>query len=641
MYKQGSYLLYGLSGLLILLAGSPQSQATELSEDDFLQELPVVLSATRLVQDKRDAPVATTVIDREMIDASGFTEIVDLLRYVPGFVVTYDSGNVKAASYHMLNNSLSRRMQVLVDGRSVYIPSLLGVQWSSLGITMEDIERVEVIRGPNAANYGSNSLLGVISIITRHASQDKGVMTKLNAGGNNLAEGFLRLGGGTENLDVKVTAAYRQNDGFIERYDSEQIRQINARADYQASLNDTLVFYAGVNDAEVQEDNIFDDAIPNHPSGVVSRSFQLDWTHSFSAGEDFKFQYYRQTHDKQNRYEYAESGLYLDQSHRSERDDLEFQHTLSPIDSINMAWGAGLRNDKVISDYYLGQQSPSETNKIYRLFGNLAWNITNSTLLNAGVMLEDYQITGSEWSPMLSLNHHLTNTDTIRISASSAIRAPGLIEELTDVQVFATPVVYDAGNLEPERINAYEIGYLGRFPRYRASLDLKVYREYIRNLITLAAADADGNLPYHFANLDNVKTRGVEATFSFNPNQTLRMEFSYSHARIQASDVRITTQYANSSPDNSFNLQIIQRFPRNYQGSLNVFYNSVMKQLATEDMRSDNTRVNLRLGKTFKLSNNQAEIAIVVQNLLDEYEDTRLKNVAGRTSYLSLKLEFR
>ncbi len=640
MPKWGGYL-YGLTGLTLWFAGLQPSQATELSEDDFLEELPVVLSATRLVQDKRDAPVATTVIDRDMIDASGFTEIVDLLRYVPGFVVNYDSGHIQAASYHMLNNSLSRRMQVLVDGRSVYIPSLLGVQWSSLGITMEDIDRIEVIRGPNAASYGSNSLLGVISIITRHASQDKGVMVKTNVGENNLAEGFLRLGADTENMDIKVTAAYRQNDGFVERYDSAQIRQINARADYQASLNDSLVFYAGINDAEVQEDNVFDSAIPNHPSDVVSRSFQIGWTHSFSTTEDFKFQFYQQSHDKQNRYEYAGTGLYLDQGHRSERDDIEFQHTLSPLENINMAWGAGLRNDKVISDYYLGEQSPTESNKIYRLFGNLAWGITDSTLLNAGVMLEDYQITGSELSPMLSLNHHLSNTDTVRVSASTAIRAPGLIEELTDVQVFANPIVYDAGNLEPERINAYEIGYIGRFPRYKASLDLKLYREYIRNLITLAAADAAGNLPYNFANLDSVKTRGVEATLSFNPNQTLRMELSFSHARIQASDVRITTQYANSSPDNSFSLQIIQRFPRDYQGSLNVFYSSVMKQLATEEMRSDNTRVNLRLGKIFRFSGNQAEIAFVVQNLLNEFEDTRLKNVSERRSYLSVKLEFR
>ncbi len=628
-------------GLILWIAGLTSLPATELSEDDFLDELPVVLSATRLVQDKRDAPVATTVIDREMIDASGFTEIVDLLRYVPGFVVNYDSGHVQAASYHMLNNNLARRMQVLVDGRSVYIPSLLGVQWTSLGITIEDIERIEVIRGPNAASYGSNSLLGVISIITRHASQDRGVMAKANVGENNLAETYLRLGGGTENLDVKVTAAYRQNDGFIKRYDSAQFRQINARADYQAGFNDTLVFHANVNDGEVQEDNTFDSAIPNHPSNVVSRSFQLGWTHSFSASEDFKFQYYRQTHDKQNRYEYAGTGLYLDQSHRSERDDIEFQHTLSPLTNLSIAWGAGIRNDKVISDYYLGQQTPADSNKTYRLFGNLAWNMTDSTLLNAGVMLEDYEINSTELSPMMSLNHHLTDTDTLRISASTAIRAPGIIEEFTDVKIFTVPIVFDAGNLDPERTNAYEIGYIGRFPRYNTALDLKMYREYIRNLITLAAADADGNLPYHFANLDNVKTRGVEATVSFNPNRKFRIELSYSHARIQASDVRNTTQYANSSPDNSFSLQVIQHFAQGYQGSLNVFYNSQMKQLATEEMRSDNTRVNLRLAKTFKLADSKAEVAVSVLNLLDEFEETRLKNVAGRRSYLSLKLEFK
>lgn len=640
MQKQAS-CLYGLTGLLLILAGIPPLQAAALSENDFLQDLPVVLSATRLVQDKRDAPVATTVIDREMIDASGFTEIADLLRYVPGFIVNYDSGHMQAASYHMLNNNLSRRMQVLVDGRSVYIPSLLGVQWTSLGISIEDIERIEVIRGPNAASYGSNSLLGVISIITRHASQDRGVMTKINTGENNLAEGFLRMGGGNENLDVKAIAVYRQNAGFVERYDSAQFRKLNIRADYQASLNDTLVFYGTINNGKVQEDNVFSSDIPNHPANLTARSFQLGWTHSLSASEDFKFQYYQEYYDKQNRYQYAGTPLFIDQSRRSKRDDLEFQHTLSPLDNLNIAWGFGLRKDQVISDYYLGQ-TPTQTNSSYRLFGNLAWDITDSTLLNAGAMLEDYQITkGAELSPMLSLNHHLTNTDTLRISASTAIRAPGIIEEYTDVSVAGNSIAYDAGKLAPERILAYEVGYLGRFPRYRASLDLKFYREYIRNLISLAAADAAGNLPYHFANQDNVKTAGLEATFSFKPNHKLRLEFSYAHARIQSTDVRNTTQYANSSPDDSFSLQIIQRFSQSYQASLNVFYNSVMKQLATEEMRSDNTRINLRIGKTFKLAGNKTELALIVQNLLNEFEYTRLRNVAERRSYLSLKLEFR
>ncbi len=640
MYKRAG-CLYALTGLITVLTGTPQLQATELSEDDFLQDLPVVLSATRLVQDKRDAPVATTVIDREMIDASGFTEIADLLRYVPGFVVNYDSGHVQAASYHMLNNNLARRMQVLVDGRSVYIPSLLGVQWISLGISIEDIERIEVIRGPNAASYGSNSLLGVISIITRHASQDKGVMAKINAGENNLAEGFLRLGGGSENLDVKVTAAYRQDAGFVERYDSYQVRKLNARADYQADLNDRLTFYATFNDAKVQEDNVFSRDIPNHPANIRSRSFQMDWVHSLSANEDLKFQYYRQCYGKQNRYQHAGTPLFIDQGRHSERDDFEFQHTLSPLDNLNMVWGAGLRTDQVFSEYYLGQ-TPARTNRSYRLFGSLAWNITASTLLNAGVMLEKYQITtGTELSPILSLNHYLTNTDTIRVSASTAIRAPGLIEEYTDVRVGGNTIVYDANKLVPERILAYEVGYLGRFPHYRASLDLKLYHEYIRNLISLAAADAAGNLPYHFANQDNAETQGLETTLSFKPNHKLRLEFSYAHAHIQASDVRNTTQYTNSAPNDSFSLQIIQRFLQDYQGSLNVFYNSKMKQLATEDMRSANTRINLRLGKTFKLAGNKTDVSFTVQNLLNEFETTRLKNVARRRIYLSLKLEFR
>ncbi|MGM0680189.1 MAG: TonB-dependent receptor plug domain-containing protein, partial [Pseudomonadota bacterium] len=136
------------------------------AEEGLFEDMPVVLSATRLRQSVRDAPISMTVIDRQMIDASGFTEIPDLMRLVPGFVVDYDSGHLPVTGYHMLHDRYVRHQQVLIDGRSVYTPILGGVPWVDLPITLDDIERIEVVRGPNAASYGSNSFMGVINIIT-------------------------------------------------------------------------------------------------------------------------------------------------------------------------------------------------------------------------------------------------------------------------------------------------------------------------------------------------------------------------------------------------------------------------------------------------------------------------------------------
>ena len=119
------------------------------------QEMPVVLSATRLKQAVADAPASITIIDRQMISQSGAREIPDLLRLVPGMVVGYEKGWDAFVSYHGTSADMARRMQVLIDGRSVFQPSLAFVDWIGLPLELDDIDRIEVVRGPNAAAYGS------------------------------------------------------------------------------------------------------------------------------------------------------------------------------------------------------------------------------------------------------------------------------------------------------------------------------------------------------------------------------------------------------------------------------------------------------------------------------------------------------
>lgn len=129
--------------------------------------MPTVLSASRLVQPINEVPVAITVIDRELIEASSAVNVAELLRLVPGFQVTYTEGIDAITTYQGFADQLSRRMQVLVDGRPVYNPGISGVIWSALPLTLDEIERIEVVRGANAAAYGSNAFLGTINIITR------------------------------------------------------------------------------------------------------------------------------------------------------------------------------------------------------------------------------------------------------------------------------------------------------------------------------------------------------------------------------------------------------------------------------------------------------------------------------------------
>ena len=194
-----------LTQVLANTSSAQESADATLTQSDFFNDFPVVLTATRLKQSKKNSPTATTIIDREMIEASGFTDIVDLLRLAPGMLVNYDSGHIGNAGYQFLFDRYTVRFQVLVDGMSVYTPIFGEMPWTQLGITIDDIERIEVIRGPSSASYGPNAMTGVVSIITRHAALDKGLKFKVNQGVNGRSEQYATMGDSNGNFDYKLS----------------------------------------------------------------------------------------------------------------------------------------------------------------------------------------------------------------------------------------------------------------------------------------------------------------------------------------------------------------------------------------------------------------------------------------------------
>ncbi|MDR6929375.1 TonB-dependent receptor plug domain-containing protein, partial [Pseudomonas sp. BE134] len=164
------------SPLVMALIFSPSLLADDLFLDN--EPLPQVLTATRLKQSPAAVPGSMTVIDSELIVATGARDIAELLRLVPGMMVGNITGNQAAVNYHGTNATAARRLQVLIDGRSVYRAGLATVDWSDIPVAMEDIERIEVFRGPNTVSYGANALMAVVNIITRNPADSLG--TRLN-----------------------------------------------------------------------------------------------------------------------------------------------------------------------------------------------------------------------------------------------------------------------------------------------------------------------------------------------------------------------------------------------------------------------------------------------------------------------------
>lgn len=187
----------------------------EVLDKKSLQNLPMVLTASRLQQPKSEVPASVTVITAEKIKLWGARTLPEIMKFVPGMFVGHaDNENNASVTYHTSSPNIMRRLQVLIDGRSVYKSAIANVIWDDVPIAIEDIDRIEVIRGPNAAMYGANSYLGVINILTKHPEDSLGTALSLRKGNKGVQDMYLRHGLSFDSTSIRISAALKADEGF-------------------------------------------------------------------------------------------------------------------------------------------------------------------------------------------------------------------------------------------------------------------------------------------------------------------------------------------------------------------------------------------------------------------------------------------
>lgn len=627
-----------------------EPSAAALTESEFFEEVPIVLSVSRLAQPPSETPGAVTILDQETIRASGFRDLPDLFRLVPGFYVSYYRGDQGIVSYHGLTDEFSRRMQVLIDGRSVYMPPIGGVDWSDLPLAIEDIERIEVMRGPSAAAHGANSFLGVINIITRHPSQDKGGYLSLSKGSKGIEDGLLRYGGSRGALDYRASLGYRSDHGFNAVSDTQRVSLFNLRGDYRLGNLDTLQFQAGWNGGPRGRGWPGDLVDPPRKTRVSAHFLQLRWQRTLAPGHEWSVQLSESFHKITDTFATLPlpppllgARLPLNDSATGRRHDLELQHTFSPAEDWRMVWGAGVRYDEAVAPLLLPD---GEKSRMRRVFGHAEWRITPSLLLNAGAMLEHNDITGADTSPRVALNYHLLPGHTLRASVSRALRTPTLVEEKINRVLVLGPVKVPrfiaSGGLEPETILSREIGYLAEFPGAGLSADFKLYRDRIEDLIgavRFCTKPRLRGLPRNFCNADSATQTGFETHIEYRPGRNTRIVFN--QARIITHSDDILDQYSKSAPTNSVSFLASHRFLENFSASLGYYQQGDVEALGHSDPTDFYRRFDARLAATFRAGRSRGELALTIQNLLnDAYVEFRDRNIFDRRSFLTLSLEF-
>lgn len=643
--------------MFIMALSVPPAGAAEpplLSEEEFLAELPVVLTASRLAQPQAEAPAAVTVIDRQMIEASGARNLSEVFRMVPGFQVGLENGHRHVVGYHGLADEFSRRLQVLIDGRSVYLPSFGGVSWSDLPLALDDIERIEVIRGPNAVTYGANSFLAIINITTRHSAADRGGFVRATAGSNGIRDGVLRMASGNGDVSYRLTTGYQQDNGYGQRNDSRRITFMNGRMDARPGERDDIELQFGYN--EGPRGRGYAGSLDNYPHDqeITSRFQQIRWRHRLDSGDEVAAQFYYNHHESDEQVLSlpipALGGFQVPINYdiRSERYDAEVQHTVGLGESLRLVWGAGARLDLVEWPGFLGSTEPLD-NRYYRLFANIEWRAMPRLVLNAGAMAENSAITGSDLSPRVAVNYQFMPGHTLRAGVSSATRQPVIIEEKGNARfcLNATCTLFDqsfysSGNLVPERILANELGYLGRLAP-TLTLDLRLFRDHVTRLITGFDGFYDDSLPDNeatdFRNRDKAMITGSELQLHWQPERNSRVVLGYANVRIESND--LDAVYSESAPRNSVSLLGLHELGDGLLASAAFYYQDEMR-FVDEHPIGVLRRLDLRLAQRFHLADAQGEAAVVLQNVLGKQVSYNEEDsIADRAGFLTINFRFR
>ena len=265
--------------------GGWHGAAQALDERDFLAEVPVVISATRLAQPLTETPVAVTVLDRKTLAQAGVIHLVDALRLVPGMQVGHVNGTLFATGLRGASAPWFARLLVMVDGQSRYHTSFSGLEWASLGIALADVERIEVVRGPNTAAYGDNAVSGSINIVTRQASQDRGLFLQGVAGSQEWGQGVLRWVDRLGAMDYRLTLDMRQDTGFDQVDDHTRIGSIGFRGQVDLSLRDALDIHLGLTQGRLGVDRELD--FDRDDRDLRNAYQQVRWRHAQSADSGF------------------------------------------------------------------------------------------------------------------------------------------------------------------------------------------------------------------------------------------------------------------------------------------------------------------------------------------------------------------
>ena len=495
---------------------------------------------------------AVFVITQEMIRQSACNNVPDLLRLVPGVEVARMDDHSYAITCRGFNGQFANKLLVLVDGRTVYTPIFAGVYWDTQDIPLDDIDRIEVIRGPGATVWGANAVNGVINIITKKAKDSQGAMATYGGGTEYLNRGGARVGGQIgEDFHWRISgqqfeqaSAYNPQDlhdgwrqgraGFRSDWepDRDKSNQLTVEGDYYQGFEHSTW--------------LLSQPLPPYVHPFANENFSggdllARWSHTFDDRADWKLQ---------SSYDEQQWLCYPDLMQTVRTYDTEFQDRLPVGERHEFIWGADYRQvnqDLGYTQFAIGDYQPHRTTQLFSMFAQDEISLVDDRLsFTAGSKFERNEYSGFEFEPSGRLLFTPDKKHTFWGAISRAVRIPSEIEAdgfLTSLPILTPGSPYrfmrveGNPNLQAENLMAYELGYRAQ-PNERFSYDTALFYNVYENLI-VGVPQGSFIDPYNnptlllgCTNMAHAQSYGAELSAQYKMSERWRLSGSYSYLHM-------------------------------------------------------------------------------------------------------------
>jgi iron complex outermembrane receptor protein len=628
------------AGLLAVVAALAAVATAAADSDGDLTQLSLeelmnleITSVSRKAERRSEAADAIYVLTREDIRRAGVRTLADALRLAPGLQVARVTADAWAVGVRGFASRLARSVLVLVDGRSVYNPLFAGTYWETLDYPIEDIERIEIIRGPGGTLWGANAFNGVINIISRSARDTQGGYVEAGAGNEERGFGTVRYGGRLGDAYYRGWVhGFNRDAGFSpgRDYDAWRMGRTGFRTDWDAGPQDALTVQGDVFSGRLGE------RVPVATSTAPFREVLRDdgdvsggnvlgrWTRVFSPRSDLTLQIYYDNF-------YRQDPHFLE---RRNTGDIDFQHRYRLVRWQELIWGLGYRvsADTTRGSHQIRFDPADRTIELFSSFVQDELTLLPDRLrLTVGSKFEHNDFSGFEVQPSGRLLWTPDPRHTVWGAVSRAVRTPSRVEHdffATGPTAPGSPTftrVLGDEDFVSEKVVDYQLGYRVR-PVPRLYVDVVPFYNEFDDLLSLEpltpftetrAGVAHAIVPLRIENGLHGESYGVELAADASLTEWWRINAVYSFLNLNLqhdprSLDRSQQAAEGSSPHNMATIRSLMNLPAAFQLDLVGRYVDTLPGLQVDSYVELDARLARRFGRSLELS-------VVGRNLLHDH----------------------